>query len=257
MLKKDVNYKVALVSGDMWYSWYNITTHNNQFKYYNDKEWVIIHIPPGSYNITDLNLEMKRLVKAEGDDRDSISIEPNYNTSKSRVILGEDYKVDFTIEGGLRDVLEFDANVLEDGTHDSDRQVNITNIHSILIRCSLVSSSYLNGSTSDVIYSFSPNKPPGSLLALAPNQLIYIHMSGRDTLPSITMRVTDQDGRPVDFNGERVTFLLHIKKRDYFIWCMHIEDVISTQSVISQEDHRGLSVRQPMGCWQEYCENGV
>ena len=95
--------------------------------------------------------------------------------------------------------------------HDSQRQVNITNIHSVLIRCSFISFSYLNGNTSDAIYSFSPNRPPKSLLSIKLNQMNYIRMSQTESIPSITMRVTHQDRRHVDFNGKKTTFLLHIK----------------------------------------------
>ena len=162
--------------------------------------------------LDDLNLEIKRILRANGDDKGGITIQANYNTLKSRILLKDGYKVDFKIGGGLRDVLGFKDEVLEEnGVHSSARQVNITNIHSVLILCSLISSSYLNASTSEVIYSFSPEKPPGSLLSIKPNQLIYIRMGRREKLSNITMSVTDQDGSPLDLNGERTTFTLHIK----------------------------------------------
>ena len=119
------------------------------------------HNPGGAYNISDLNREIKRLVKAGGDDDDPIVIRANYNTLKSRIIIADGSKVDFNIENSLRDLLGFEGKIITEGLEEGKNQVDITNIHSILIRCSLVSSSYENGSTSDIIYSFSPNKPPG------------------------------------------------------------------------------------------------
>ena len=35
ILDKDIDYKLALISSDMWYLWYNITTENNLFRYWN------------------------------------------------------------------------------------------------------------------------------------------------------------------------------------------------------------------------------
>ena len=169
-------------------------------------------VPSGAYNIDDLNLEIKRILRANGDDKGGETIQANYNTLKSRILLKDGYKVGFKIGGGLKDVLGFKDEVLEEnGAHISARQVNITNTHSVLIGCSLISSSYLNASTSEVIYSFSPEKPPGSLLSIKPNQFFYVRMSKREELSNIIMRVTDQDGRPIDLNGERTTFNLHIK----------------------------------------------
>ena len=116
LLDKDVDYKLALISSDIWCSWYNIMTKNNLFRYHNGTNWGIINVTPDAYNITDLNLEIKRLTKLKGDDDDKITIQPNYNTLKSRVIIGSGYKVGFT---------------LKHGTQNSDRQVNITDIHSV------------------------------------------------------------------------------------------------------------------------------
>ena len=209
LLDKDVDYQVA---SDIWYSWYNITPKNNLFRYFNDTEWKKASVSSGAYNIDDLNLEIKRIPRANGDDKCRITMQANYNTLKSRILLKDGYRVDFKIGGGLRNVLGFKDEVVEEnGAHNSARQVNITNIHSVLIRCSLISSSYMNASTGEVIYSFSPKKPPGSLLSINPNQLVYVRMSKREELSNIIMSVTDQDGRPIDLNGERTTFTLHIK----------------------------------------------
>ena len=130
LIDKDVDYKVALVTSDVWYSWYNITSKNNLFRYYNGTEWKRVRVPPGAYNITDLNLEIKRILKANGDDKGGITIQVNYNTLKSRILIKDGYKVGFAAEGGLRDILGFNDEILgDDGVHDSARQVNITNIH--------------------------------------------------------------------------------------------------------------------------------
>ena len=33
LIDKNVDYKLALISSHVWYSWYNITTENNLFRY--------------------------------------------------------------------------------------------------------------------------------------------------------------------------------------------------------------------------------
>ena len=77
-------YELALISANIRYSLYNITAKNNQFRYRPDGSvWVNLAVPPGTYNIVDINAEIKRLVKAKGHDQDNISITPNYNTLKS------------------------------------------------------------------------------------------------------------------------------------------------------------------------------
>lgn len=63
--------KLALVSSDFLYSWYNVTSSNNQFKYYHGEEWVTIPAEPDAYNIIEFNLEITRII-ADRDDNDEI-----------------------------------------------------------------------------------------------------------------------------------------------------------------------------------------
>ena len=211
ILDPNRDYMVALVSSDLWYSWYNVTGGNNNFKYYNGEKWVTIKVPPGAYNIKDINIEIKNRISDNDDNEDAITLSANFNTSKTILRIRDNYKVDFNIDNGLKDLLGFDGEELEAGRHAGDRQINITDIHTVLIKCSLVSSSYINGSTSDVIYNFSPNLPPGSLLSIQPNQLLYIPISRTGQISSITMKVTNQDDEEINFNGERTTFFLAVK----------------------------------------------
>lgn len=211
ILNPNKDYMVALVNSELWYSWYNVTTSNNNFKYFNGTDWVTVKVPPGAYNIKDINEEIKNQINDEGDNDEFVTLTANFNTSKTILRVNDNYKVDFDIDDGLRDLLGYDGKTLSAGRHIGDKQINITNIHTVLIKCSLVSSSYLNGSTSDVIFNFSPNLPPGSLLSVQPNQLLYIPISRTEQISSITMKVTNQDDEEIEFNGERTTFFIAIK----------------------------------------------
>ena len=102
--------------------------------------WVNLAVPPGAYNIVDINAEIKRLVKAKGHDPDNISITPNYNTLKSRITLAGNYKVDLrdgnkssqSSSGNLRSMLGFNSKLLsKNSDHNSDRPVNITDIKAL------------------------------------------------------------------------------------------------------------------------------
>ena len=162
-------YELALISANIWYSWHNITTKNNKFRYSPDGYvWVHLAVPPGAYDIVDINAEIKRLVKAKGHDPDNVCITPNYNTLKSRIALAGNYKVDLrdkSSSGNLRSVLGFNSKLLSrNGDHDSDRPVNITDDNSVAIRCNLIDSSYINGSLTDIVHSFSSTVPPGYLM---------------------------------------------------------------------------------------------
>jgi len=208
-------YAVGLVSADLWYSWYNVNTTNNIFKYNNGTTWKNITLEPGAYNIPDIDNEIKRLLTLNGDNYADINIHPNYNTLKCRIVLAGSYQIDFTVASSIRTTLGFNSQVLStNGTHDGENNVNITDINSLLIRCSIISDSYINGTSSDCLYNFSPTVPPGSLLSVRPFQILYLPVNNSYTIPQISMRITDQSGNEVNLNGERVTYYLHIKQID-------------------------------------------
>ena len=154
---------MSLINAQIWYSWHNITSSNNKFFYSPDGVAArLLSIPPGSYNIEDLNNEIKYLMKQRRDDKNNITITPNFNTLKSRIELENDYIVDCRIPNSIGDVLEFGLAFLGvNGIHNSQNPVNITNINSLQIHCSLIDGSYINGAPSDLLYTLSPNVPPG------------------------------------------------------------------------------------------------
>ena len=220
-LKQNSNYQVSLIAATLWHSWRNITSENNKFKYNNGTTWKTLTIPLGAYNITDIDEIIKRLMKVNGDfdnsDTDNpkyyISIEANYNTFKSIIQLSNGYKVDFTIPNTFRDILGFDSKIIQNNGHnDSDRVVNITDVESLQINCDLITDSYVNGSTSSVIYAFSPSQPPGYLINLHPSQKLKFTISRRGLINSVRFYITNQSGKLVDLNNERVTYFLHLSE---------------------------------------------
>ena len=72
---------------------------------------------------------------------------------------------------------------------------------------SLVQSAYENGTISDVIYSFSPNVPPGYQIEIRPNSINYLPISIASSVAVIRMRITDQNGIEIPLNGETITFI--------------------------------------------------
>ena len=212
-LDPNKRYIIGLFSSDIWYSWYNIDGTNNLFKYNNKALWKELKLQPGAYNIIDIDREIKRLIQADGDIPENISISPNYNTLKCRITLKGSYKIDLTTSNSIRSVLGFTSREFaSDGVYDGKYNVNISNIMSLLIRCSIVGGSYVNGCTSDCVFSFSPAVSPGHLISIRPSQILYVPINCISDIPRITMRITDQSNNEVNLNGERVTYHLYLKQ---------------------------------------------
>ena len=208
------NYEISLINSQMWYPWHNITSSNNRLFYTtNSRRSRQINISSGSYNIEDLNEEVKHLIEQNGDDKESITILPNYNTLKSRIELKNDYVIDFRVPNSINSVLGFDAVYLRGNQiHESQNIVNITNINSIQIHCSLIDGSYINGISSDLLYSVSPNVLPGYLIQVEPKQNIYVPIKNLSQIDSIRFSLKDQDNNYVNMNNERVTYYIHLRE---------------------------------------------
>src|SRR5215470_3120489 len=101
-------YEMALVNLETYYSFPNIDSTNNNFRYSpdNGKTWFNIDIPEGSYEIADINEYIQRTMKDNGhydtaNDQYYVTIEPNNNTLKSVLAVGTNYNVDFTTPNSI------------------------------------------------------------------------------------------------------------------------------------------------------------
>ena len=205
-LDRGREYEMCLISADIWYSWQNITEKNNKFIVIKgDGNPVENHIPPGAYNIPDINKAIKQ---------EDIILSPNYNTLKSRLELKNGVKVDFRVPDSINKVLGFEKELVSgDGIHESENLVNITDINTIEIHCDLIEGSYVNGESSSLLHAFSPTVLPGELINLTPSPHIYVTLKNYGNISSIRFALKDQDGNFVDMNNERVTVWVHLREK--------------------------------------------
>ena len=132
---------------------------------------------------------------------------------KSRIKLKNDYSIDFRPPHTLNSVSGFDSSYLVGNRiHDSQNIVNITNISSLQIHCSLIEGSYINGVSSDLLFTVGPNVPPGYLIQVEPKQKVYVPIKNLSQIDSVRFSIKDQDNNFVDMNNERVTYYVHLRE---------------------------------------------
>lgn len=184
----------------------NITTKNNTFYYGKNKAIVI---PPGSYEISDI----ERLINVELEKRGKnyfFSLKANHNTLKSIIKCTID--IDFRPDDCIGPLLGFSKRLLEaNGTHESDTPVNILSINALCIYCNIASGSYTNGQPSHIIHEFFPTVPVGFKIVESPDQIIYLPINV-NVIDELIIKILDQDGNLVSFEGEVITVGLHLKK---------------------------------------------
>jgi len=108
--------------------------------------------------------------------------------------------------------LEFVPSWLDRGKFVSTTRI-YTNWQTELIGCRFTAILWPEvspgGTTSDVLYSFTVDGPPSSLIEVKPTRLLYLPVTQSGYLRKIGIRITDQR---LNLNGEDVTLQLYLKK---------------------------------------------
>ena len=86
----------------------------------------------------------------------------------------------------------------------------ITAVH---IRCNLVdgNNAFANGKSEPILYTFTPDSRPHAYMVETPATRIYLGMN-TNVIDSITIWLTDQDGRPLTTGGEKTTVTMELAK---------------------------------------------
>ena len=105
------------------------------------------------------------------------------------------------------------------GSHKSDKPINITGIDKIHLKCDCIRGSIVIGIQEPILYSYALLSPPGHKIIKEP-RVKLLKKINKSVLSHITFYFEDDDYKPVDFNGETVSFtcqLIKILKK-----CTHI-----------------------------------
>ena len=130
---------------------------------------------------------------------------------KSVLILEKDYRVDFNHPDSLAKVLGFTDAKYTGGFHELENPVNILSINSTLVNIDIISGSYVNGTTKNMIYSFFLKVSPGYKIIEMPVNLVYLPIT-LDTIGTLGVSITDQDDHLLNLRNEKLTIRFHIRE---------------------------------------------
>ncbi len=183
---------------------------NNEF-YYMGKDGIVetVSLPEGSYEIDDIASYINNEIFKTTGDGTAVQITPNPITFKVEFYCL--YTV-FMTGKSVASILGFSDRVLSSQTwHKSDLPVEISRIAEINVECNLIDSLYRNGKSCHTIYSFFPHVSRGHKISEHPLHPLYFELTtGR--ISHISLRITDQRGKLINFSGEEITIQLNLKK---------------------------------------------
>lgn len=211
-LNPEKSYGLGLISFHSFNTIPNVDDSNNQFHYDTDK---VIVLPKGAYEITDIERYIQRQLigtfAKEEEKKKLFSLEPNNNTIKCEV-RSDTFTIRFDKENSIGKLLGFSKRILESKVlHQSDLPVQILKVSSIRVECNIISGSFYNSIPSHTLYEFPLDVDPGYAINKDPQNVIYLPLNVT-TIHNITLTLIDQDGRPIDFQGELVIIRLQLKE---------------------------------------------
>lgn len=181
-----------------------------------ETEKIIIKIPEGSYEISDIEEYIRKKLKVSKNTEDIFSLKPNNNTLKCE-IFSKTYWIEFT--QSVADILGFSKKLLSPNVlHSSDLPVKIIKVRTVHLDCSITVGAFYNSRPSHTIYEFAIECDPGFAIDETPQHLIYLPVINQTEIYNITIKVLDQDFRPVNFRGEEIIVRLELKPQNVNNW---------------------------------------
>ena len=159
-------------------------------------------ITPGAYELTDI----AEIIKEETDG--NVIIKPDKDKMKCLMKIKQG-ELSFDIENSLASLLGFRKIIYKKGRYKSQKIVDIMGFSTINIHCNVISGVKDNGNNTDILYTFTLTEPPGYLINIIPTNILYQNIT-KDRIEYIEFHFKDKHGRPIDFNGDVLSFTLHL-----------------------------------------------
>ena len=174
-------------------------------------------LDPGIYEVADLKNTLKHILP------DNVKITVTIDDIRLKSKLKINQTLIFTEKSFFYKILGFNQSrsyPLDDidgfyqiiaGSYKSDKPINITAIDKMHLKCDCIQGSIVNGIREPILYSFALSSPPGHKIYKEPRVKLFkkINKSG---LSHITFYFEDDDHKPVDFNGETISFTCQLIK---------------------------------------------
>ena len=97
------------------------------------------------------------------------------------------------------------------GSYKSERPINFTSIDKVHLKCDCIDGSIVNGVRQPILYSFALDIPPGHKIYNEPKVVLFKKIN-KSVLSHPTFYLEEDDHKPVDFNGESITFTCQLIK---------------------------------------------
>ena len=155
------------------------------------------------YKVKDINAILQHKIPNE-----SIRLVGDQGSARCKTFIKQGYKINFTLNNTFRDILGFDAVVVDQAFTESPKICDLVISTNIYIQLNIIKNSIFKGKSSDIIYSFPNNIAFGHLINLNIRQKRE-HLLVKKYFSDLTVYFTDQF---IDFMNSVVTLTFKIKQ---------------------------------------------
>ena len=213
-------FKIAVTFLTGYNGTFNVTTENNKFyflKSITDDDHIPITIPPGAYEIENLNNEIKRIIIDQEHYTETIypfNIKPNFSTLGSIIeISTQEPVVTFIPDDSIRGLLGFNKTTIFEEYNLSPNLVDILSFDNIFIETDIAKGLIFKGKRSGIIHNFTRDVDPGyKYIEKFYGGVQWYMMESKDIISNICFKLKNENGNLVSFNGQSLTFRLSIKE---------------------------------------------
>ena len=162
-------FKIAVTFLTGYNGIFNVTNSNNKFyfiKSITDEDiYIQITIPPGAYELENLNNEIKRIIIDEEHYTEAnypFTIKPNFSTLGAIIeISTQGPVITFVPDDSIRDLLGFNKTTIFEEYNLSPNPVDILSFDNIFLECNIAQGMIFRGKRSGIIRNFTMDVDPG------------------------------------------------------------------------------------------------
>ena len=214
-------FKIAVTFLTAYNGIFNVTNENNKFYFTksitDDNHYILITIPPGSYELESLNNEIKRIIINDEhftEDTYPFVIKPNFSTLGSIIeISNKESAISFKARDSIGSLLGFNKRSIYEEYNLSDNPVDILSFDNIFIETDIAQGMIFKGRRSGIIHNFTMDVDPGyKYIEKFRGGISWYMLKTTDFISSINFKLKNENNELVSFNGQSVTFRLSIKE---------------------------------------------
>ena len=211
-------FKIAVTFLSAYNGIFNVINKNNKFYFKKnliDEDFIQISIPEGAYEIGSLNDEIKRILidkEYYTEVNYPFTIKPNFSTLGSIIrISPQGPIIGFVFDDGFGKLLGFNETILWDEYNLSPNPVDILSFDIIFIETDIAKGMIFKGRQTGIIHNFTIDVSPGyKYVEKFRGGVQWYVMEPKDFISSINLKLKNENGDLVSFNGESICFRLSI-----------------------------------------------